>query len=105
MFKETKIEPLHQHLLYSSSWYKGTVHLNRQKRYPICYPEATMGYGLTITHCITWSQRAELNCRPTDYETVSLHLLTVIFIRLAVTLVACCATKCQEKPIRLTQIW
>jgi len=34
-----------------------------------------------------------------------LYLLTVIFIRLEVTLVACCATKCQEKSIRLTQTW
>ena len=33
-----------------------------------------------------------------------LYLLTVIFIRLTVTLVACCVAKCQEVPIRLAQI-
>ena len=27
-----------------------------------------------ITHRITWSQRTELNCRPTDYESVALPL-------------------------------
>ena len=32
-------------------------------------------------------------------------LLTLILIKLTVTLVACCVTKCQEKPIRLAQIW
>jgi len=30
-----------------------------------------MGYeNNLITHCIIWSQRAELNRRPTDYESV-----------------------------------
>ena len=29
-------------------------------------------------------------------------LLTLILIKLTVTLVACCVTKCQEAPIRLT---
>ena len=33
-----------------------------------------------------------------------LYLLTFILIRLTVTLVACCVTKCQEVPIRLAQI-
>jgi len=33
-----------------------------------------------------------------------LYFLTVIFMRLEVTLVACCATKCQEVPIRLAQV-
>jgi len=33
-----------------------------------------------------------------------LYLLTVIFIRLAETLVAYCVNKCQEESIRLTQI-
>ena len=28
----------------------------------------------TITHCIIWSQRTELNRRPTDYESVALPL-------------------------------
>ena len=32
-------------------------------------------------------------------------LLTIILIRLMVTLVAYCVTKCQEAPIRLAQIW
>ena len=27
-----------------------------------------------ITHCKIWSQRTELNCRPTDYESVALPL-------------------------------
>jgi hypothetical protein len=32
-----------------------------------------MGYkNILITHCFIWSQRAELNRRPTDYETDSL---------------------------------
>ena len=35
----------------------------------------------------------------------ALDLLTIILIRLAETLVACCVTKCQEAPIRLAQIW
>ena len=34
-----------------------------------------------------------------------IHLLTLILIRLTVTLVACCVTKYQEVPIRLAQIW
>ena len=33
-----------------------------------------------------------------------LYFLTVIFMRLEVTLVACCATKYQEVPIRLAQV-
>ena len=34
-----------------------------------------MGYeNNLITRCIIWSQRAELNRRPTDYETVSSRL-------------------------------
>jgi len=32
-----------------------------------------------------------------------LDLLTIILIKLAETLVACCATKCQEVTIRLAQ--
>ena len=32
------------------------------------------------------------------------YLLTIIFIRLSVTLIACCAAKFHEVPIRLTQI-
>ena len=28
----------------------------------------------TVTHYIIWSQRAELNRRPTDYESVALPL-------------------------------
>ena len=32
-----------------------------------------MGYeNNLITHCIVWSQRAELNRRPTDYESVAI---------------------------------
>ena len=34
----------------------------------------------------------------------ALKLLTLILIRLAETLVACCVNKCQEESIRLTQI-
>ena len=34
-----------------------------------------MGYkNILITHCFIWSQRAELNRRPTDYESVALPL-------------------------------
>jgi len=32
------------------------------------------------------------------------YFLTIIFFRLSVTLIACCATKFHEAPIRLTQI-
>ena len=32
--------------------------------------------GLTVTHYI-WSQQAELNRRPTDYEFVSYYLLDI----------------------------
>jgi hypothetical protein len=34
-----------------------------------------MGYrDDSVTHCIIWSQRTELNRRPTDYESVALPL-------------------------------
>jgi len=37
-----------------------------------------MGYeNNLITHCIIWSQRAELNRRPTDYESVALSIFPI----------------------------
>ncbi len=29
----------------------------------------------TVTHCFIWSQRAELNRRPTDYESDNIEIM------------------------------
>ena len=46
--------------------------------YIIAYTNKKLATVYTATHCTIWSQRAELNRRPTDYEFVGLYLYVLL---------------------------
>ena len=54
-------------------------------------------------YCFKWSGREDLNLRPPAPK-LWVWLINLFLIKLAVTLVACCVTKCQDVTIRLAQI-